>query len=102
MMRNGTTSTYNWIWPYCLNTGSSYLELYSNPDDSFSLFPLVTGTTGDNKNVFGEIQGLFYLCKRGATNLASEDTITIGSSTYLVFQDVEYQTDYAYCALLLE
>lgn len=87
-------------WPYGQSLTVNALQ--QNPDNSFTLLPVVGHTYSTSKNVYGEVQGLYFACKRGATDLASEDTITIGSSTYLVFQDVEDQNNNSYCCLLLE
>lgn len=99
---NVNTNANNGVswWPYAHSTSTNKLQ--QNPDNSFTTLPVIGYTYSTSENVFGEVQGLQFICKRGATDLASEDTITIGSSTYLVFQDIEDQNDNSYCCLLLE
>jgi len=100
---NSLSALNNNVWPYCLTEAvGNAIWLQQNPDSSFTLLPIILFTTGDGFNVYGEPQGLFYVGKRGVTDLASEDTITIGGDTYLVFQDVDDQADHAYCCMLLE
>jgi hypothetical protein len=97
---SSTTSAGVSCWPFAHSTSINNLQ--QNPDNSFTLLPVIMLTYLNSKNTFGEVQGLFFVCKRGATDLASEDTITISGSTYLVFQDVDDQGDNSYCCLLLE
>lgn len=102
----GTWENFNAVssgigcWPYQHSTSLNNLQ--QNPDNSFTVLPILLITYATSKNIYGEVQGLYFACKRGSTDLASEDTITIGGSTYLVFQDVEDQGDNSYACLLLE
>lgn len=87
-------------WPYVHSTSLNNLQ--QNPDNSFTMLPVIGYTASGSKNIYGEIQGLYFVCRRGLTDLASEDTITIGGSTYLIFQNIDDQGDNSYCCLLLE
>lgn len=88
------------VWPYAYSTSVNNLQ--QNPDGSYTLLPLILHTYSGTKQLYGEVQGLFFVCKRGLTDLASQDTITIGGSTYLVFQNIGDQSDNSYACLLLE
>lgn len=100
-IRNGLSGApEDQCFPYYISDGN--LPMYGNPDGSFTLLPIVLQTDEEGGNVWGEFQGLFYVPRNGVVNLASEDTLTIGGDTYLVFQDMDDQGENSYCAMLLE
>jgi hypothetical protein len=84
----------NLSWPY-----ETDLQLRENNDGTRTLLPVILYSSYSGGNVYGELDGVFFLPGFG---IAAEDTITIGSDTYFVFQSV-YRTDRrAYAALKLE
>ena len=56
-----------------------------NPDGSYVLLPLILFSTQLSQNVYGEIDGLYWIS--GLAN-ASENVITIGEKQYLVVQNI--------------
>lgn len=93
------------IWPYRSNNFSSNTDLgignlTKNTDGSYSILPVVLySSTYDTKDVFGELDGVYHT---SGIDLNSEDTLTIGGDTYLVFQNVEDVGRNDFAAILRE
>jgi hypothetical protein len=91
----GNRNSYyaNGIWPYNVDLG-----LRDNVDGTFTLLPTIFHSSYSGGNVYGELDGVFFTAGYG---VAAEDTITIGSDTYLIVQSV-YRTDrLSYAAIQL-
>lgn len=82
------------VWPF-----SSNLNITKNADGSYSLLPaIIYSNTHDEKDVFGELDGVFNV---SGIDLFSEDTLTIGGDTYIVFQSIENVGMYDFAAILM-
>ena len=90
---NGNNQPWGRVWPYTLGP----TNLGKNLDGGYALFPIVYHDIVPN-NVYGEPEGVD--CVTGVQN-AAENTITIGSSIYLVVQNVFRNTSIDYCAVKL-
>lgn len=91
----GSLSNSGKVWPYRSN-----LNITKNVDGSYSLLPVIPySVLYDTKDVYGELDGVFFI---SGIDLFSEDTLTIGSKTYLMFQSVENTGIYDYAAILRE
>lgn len=78
---DSASSTLARVWPY--NTFVAFQrDTFASSD--YLLLPLLLHTQENDKNVFGELDGLFYVS--GFSN-ASENTIQIGGEDYLVVQN---------------
>lgn len=90
---------FNVVWPYIhgMNStgdpthadyyGKFFKKCEKNIDGSYPVFPTVIILSNPSNNIFGEFQGCFAVPKGGDSLLSSEDTLTIGSDTYVVFQN---------------
>jgi hypothetical protein len=97
----GADATNSWVtWPYELI--DSALNFYGNLDGSYTLLPVLLYSGTDGGNIWGEFQGVKYVTGVGPTDLAAEDTITIGADTYLVIQNADKNDERSYAAILLE
>lgn len=94
---SGTSIKYAAVWPWFLG-----LSMAGNLDGSYSLLPamLITGENGSA--CLGDLQGIFHVPGIGQTDLSAEDTLTIGSDTYLIVQNVALNTRLDYAAIKLE
>ena len=102
------TSEQFGIHPWC-NIGFSAWITCGNVDGTFPLFPAIAyagGTTQPaDKNVYGELEGVYFipgLAASGQTSPVAEDTITVGSDTYLVVQNCDRTDKDNYAAIKLE
>jgi hypothetical protein len=91
------------LWPYCTND-YGLLYLRENLDGTYPLLPIsISSNNGPVLNVdvntWGEFDGL--KATTGQAN-ASENTITEGFLTHVVFQDVYNTAKDAFCALALD
>ena len=112
-----TVSTYRpvtnsfgvWPWGLFANNPLESWDFVGNYDGSFSLLPAIClrgPTTADpSKNIYGELQGVYHipgLATPGNVSPVSEDTITVGSDTYLVVQNCDRTDKDNYAAIKLE
>lgn len=94
----------NQVWPYVsfLDNNNAEATLYASLreslDGSYTLSPLILIGNDPDRDQYGELDGAYALS--GSAN-ASENTITIGSDTYVVFQNVYRSTRADYWALKL-
>lgn len=91
------------VWPYGCNNYYA-LNLRENLDGSYPLTPIVYSSdngavAGEAVTVWGELDGIKHTT--GQAN-ASENTITEGFLTYVVFQDIFRTVKDAYCAVALD
>jgi hypothetical protein len=93
------------VWPYAGDaTDSSGVqsflrELRENVDGSYSLFPLILNTDTPGRQVFGEMDGCYYV---SGHNNAAENVVTIGGVDHLVVQNIFRTARYNYWALKLQ
>lgn len=90
-------------WPYDkIRSLTEAGNIRGNLDGSYSLLPciLYSSQEGFSGN-WGELQGIYYLPGTGEADLTAEDTITIGSDTYLIVQNVDKATRNDFAAILL-
>jgi hypothetical protein len=89
---NENTVTLGATFPFC----ASMTDWRLNLDGGYSMLPCVLWD--NTPNVYGELDGVL-----GITGFqqGSENTITIGNSTYLVVQDISRTTKVDYCAVKL-
>lgn len=88
----GTTN----IWPYTENI-AYYIR--QSPGDIYPLLPMVLHTDQNGGNVYGELAGCFWT--PGFAN-ASENTIVVNGTDYVVLQDVYRTSNLDYYALKLD
>jgi len=97
------------IWPYSgypaseesPSTGSlEFWQVRENIDGSYPLLPLIihSGSSLTTKALYGELSGIYAIPK---WEELAEDTLTIGSDTYLVVQSAFRTTNRAYAAIKL-
>jgi hypothetical protein len=89
----GNTQPFGKVWPY--TTGPN--KLAPNLDGGYALFPIVYFDPIP-PNIYGEPEGV--LCVTGIQN-SPENTITLGSSIYLVVQNVHSNNPIDFCAVKL-
>jgi hypothetical protein len=87
-------------WPYY--ESATYLNITNNPDDSFTLLPMVFYTDDLGGNVYGEPQGCFYVSNFGTTNLLNQDIVQVGGVDHLVVQDTDDSSQNHWAAFRLE
>lgn len=91
-------------WPYYeIGNLTESNNIRGNLDGSFTLLPHIlfshqSGFVGQ----YGEVQGIFYIPGTGEADVTTEDTITIGADTYLIFQNVDKVTRNDFAAVLLK
>lgn len=91
-------------WPYYeIQSLTEANNIRGNLDGSFTLLPHIlfshqSGFVGQ----YGEVQGIFYIPGTGEADITTEDTITIGADTYLIFQNVDKVTRNDFAAVLLK
>lgn len=94
----------NQVWPYASTLDGNdqervlYNSLRESIDGSYTLMPLILIGNDPDRDQYGELDGAYALSGFGN---ASENTITIGADTYVVFQDVYRTTRADYWALKL-
>lgn len=99
------STSYIGIWPESQGTSPyGFPEgLVGNPDGLFPLLPQILYTAYGSKACYGELDGSF--CVPGLSivppNISSEDTITIGSDTYLIVQNCDKTARSSYAAIKL-
>lgn len=83
--------------------GTAAWALYPTPNtggDLYHLIPATVADADDNANIwlpYGELDDVFWVGR--ATVLTSEDTITVGSDVYRVFQNGNRQEEWSYMAI---
>lgn len=86
------------IWPWIMaktnQQRANFLE--ANLDGSYAVFPARFNEVAPGLNVLGELDGVGFVT--GFSN-ASENQLTIGSDTYLVFQDTFRTALDNFCAI---
>lgn len=94
----------NFIHPFADRSGVAsnvvrdrYRELRDNIDGSYSRFPLIVTSNSPSSDIFGELDGAYAIPGFGTV---SEDNLTIGADSYLVFQDCYRTARYNYAAIL--
>lgn len=86
------------VWPY--NSSNSQINVVrQSPGDVYPMLPMIIHTSSNGGNVYGELSGAFW-CP-GFAN-ASENSITISSVEYVVFQDVYRSGNLDYCAIKMD
>jgi hypothetical protein len=80
------------IWPYCTTMN----DWRTNLDGGYTMLPIVVWDS--TPNIYGELDGV--LATTGFQN-GAENTVTLGSSTYLVVQNISRNTKVDYCAVKL-
>lgn len=92
------------VWPYSGDSGSSMYvdsrlrEMRDNIDGSYTLLPLILHSDTPSRQVFGELDGCYYV---SGFNNAAENIVTVGGIDHLVVQNV-FRTDrWSYWALKL-
>jgi hypothetical protein len=90
--RSSGEATFGQIWPYA----NSMTDWRTNLDGNYTLLPVVLHDAVPN--IYGEFDGVLAIT--GFSN-AAENTITIGSSIYLIVQNVSKTTKIDYCAIKL-
>jgi hypothetical protein len=84
---------YTWPWFNNLFAGAAQLR------DTNGTYPLLPVTLLDNSNVYGELDGVFYI---SGFNNAVENTLSIDGVTYVIIQDT-YRTGFTdYLALRMQ
>jgi len=84
------------IWPYTENIA---LNIRQSPGDIYPMLPMVMHTNQNGGNVYGELAGCFWT--PGFAN-ASENTIVVNGTDYIVIQDVYRTSNLDYFALKLD
>jgi len=90
-----------YVWPYAgANSSLDDLikELSTNVDGSYTLLPLILNSNTPSQQVFGEIDGCYYV---GGFNNAAENIIQIDGVDYLVVQNINRTLRHHYWALKL-
>lgn len=98
------SSSGNFVHPYADRSGTSttqiatlYRQLRDNLDGSYTRFPLILTSNNPTPDIYGELDGAYAIPGFGTV---SEDDVTIGSDSYLVFQDCYRTARYNYAAIL--
>lgn len=97
-------SSSNYVWPFQAEslgdaTKIEYRRLRENVDGSYPLWPLILFGTNPDRDVWGELDGAYAV---SGFNNASENTIEIDGTDYLVLQNLFRTSRYYYAALKLE
>jgi hypothetical protein len=90
--RSVNEATFGQIWPY----GYGMTDWRTNLDGGYMMLPIVLFDA--TPNVYGELDGVLAIT--GFQN-GAENTVTLGSSTYLVVQNISRTTKTDYCAVKL-
>ena len=91
-----TTQITSWPWKVA---GGTYWDLRGNLDGTFSVIPGKLYCEVDNGNVWGNLEGLYYVPKTGTANLAAGDTLSISGTDYMVIQNGQQLDEHEYCAI---
>ena len=94
------TSSQVAVWPY--RASVTYLNITNNPDGSFTLLPMILYTDEQGGNVYGTMDGCYYVSHFGTTNLLNQDIIEIGGVDHLVCQDMDDSGQNHWAAFRLE
>jgi hypothetical protein len=92
------------VWPYAGSSDSSQQvdnrlrEMRDNIDGTYTLLPLILSCETPSRQVFGEIDGCYYVSGYGN---AAENIITISGQDYLVVQNIFRTNRWNYWALKL-
>lgn len=101
--RNNSTSAVTWPYAWAQRANTSQInknEVFDqNPDGSYTLLPVILETDQNDGQVYGELDGIFFIPGLGPN--ASEDTISIGGDNYLVVQSVHRTGPFDYAAIRL-
>lgn len=93
------------IWPYAgsSNNGTEVdnrlRELRDNIDGSYTLLPLILHCESPSRQVFGELDGCFWVSGFGN---AAENIVTVGGVDHLVVQNIHRTNRWNYWALKLD
>jgi hypothetical protein len=90
--RSSIEPTFGQIWPYA----NSMSDWRTNLDGDYMLLPIVLSDA--IPNIYGEFDGVLAIT---GFQQAAENTITLGSSKYLIAQNVARTTKTDYCAVKL-
>ncbi len=90
--RSEAETQYGQVWPYAYSMN----DWRTNLDGGYTMLPIVL--FDPTPNVYGELDGV--LATTGFQN-GAENTITLGSSTYLIVQNISRTTKVDYCAVKL-
>lgn len=103
--RTGTSGTVSspssadrTIWPYWTGSRGVLSDLDTAPDGSYTLLPVIPNSpsSAGAQNIYGEFDGVMFLTGK---NNASENTVTIGGDTYIVFQNIHRTAYEEYAAI---
>lgn len=99
---NNTNSNY--VWPFNApsldsSTQTEYRRMRENVDGTYPLWPLILLGTNPDNEIYGELDGAYAVSGFGN---ASENTVTIDGTQYLVVQNLHRTARYYYGALKLE
>lgn len=83
----------NMVWPF-----NEARNVGRNRDGSYGLLPAILTCNYSSNNVYGELEGVYQV---SGFSTASEDTITIGSDTFLIVQSVNRTAWRDYAAIKL-
>jgi len=96
MYNNAVWDSNSDIWPYDLYT------IHKTEDDEFPLFPVtVVNKTTNEKTIYGEADGCFYVDGDGGAVTVS-DSVIAGSELFFITQDINRVGDDNLMALRLE
>ena len=93
-------------WPYhaldrmATANNTRNLQINVNPDGTYVLLPVVLQSSRNAGNVYGELEGVFYVTGQGPNVV--EDTVTISGVQYLVVQSSYRTGNLDYCAIRLQ
>lgn len=88
-----------WTHPYGSDTANvreRFRELRDNLDGSYALFPLILHGDAGTTDIYGELDGAMAL---SGFSTASEDTLTVGADTWVIFQNGFRTARYYYCGI---
>lgn len=83
----------NMVWPF-----NEARNVGRNRDGSYGLLPAILTCNYSSNNVYGELEGVYQV---SGFSTASEDTITIGSDTFLIVQSANRTAWRDYAAIKL-
>lgn len=83
----------NMVWPF-----NEARNVGRNRDGSYGLLPAILTCNHSSNNVYGELEGVYQV---SGFMTGSEDTITIGSDTFLIVQSVNRTAWRDYAAIKL-
>jgi hypothetical protein len=99
-----STAAYfvTWPWGPIVQHNAAYQHI-GHPDGTFALLPATLFSGFDGGNVYGEVDGVFYVPGLSpVVNPLSEDTVQIAAVDYLVVQNVDKTARHDYAAIRLD